>query len=183
MRARTTPLFAVATAAVLGLRRLQRRSHRPSDSAEPAGTWEQVESRAQGQTVSLWMWAAIQGERLRRRRPRPRRGRGRGHPAPVPIADTKDALTRVLAEKQARRTDEEVDLVWVNGDDFATGRQADAWECGWADDLPNARFLAPNDPLVGSDFGTDVAGCESPWRKAQFSLVYDSARVRNRRPP
>ncbi|MCA1783329.1 MAG: ABC transporter substrate-binding protein, partial [Intrasporangiaceae bacterium] len=28
-----------------------------------------------------------------------------------------------------------------------------------------------------SDFGTPVDGCESPWHKAQFSLVYDSARV------
>ena len=60
MRARTTPLFAVATAAVLGLAACSGAAIGSSDSAEPAGTWEQVESRAQGQTVSLWMWGGDQ---------------------------------------------------------------------------------------------------------------------------
>jgi len=184
MRARSTSLSAVAAAAVLGLSACSGAAVGAGTGGGPAaseaGSWQQVESRAKGQTVSLWMWggdpkgnayvddvlapaAASAGVTLRR----------------VPIADTKDALTRILAEKQAGRTDGGVDLVWVNGDNFATGRQADAWACGWADDLPNAKFLSPNDPLVNSDFGTDVAGCESPWHKAQFSLVYDSARVSN----
>jgi putative spermidine/putrescine transport system substrate-binding protein len=35
----------------------------------------------------------------------------------------------------------------------------------------------PDDPLLTRDFGTPVDGCEAPWHKAQFSLVYDSARV------
>lgn len=152
----------------------------PTESATEASsrTWAQIEEAAQGQRVSLWMWggdpkgnayvdevlapaAAEAGVTLER----------------VPIADTKDALTRILAEKQAGRSDGEVDLVWVNGDNFATGKHAQAWRCGWADELPNATFLDPEDPLVAADFGTPVEGCESPWHKAQFSLVYDSARV------
>ncbi len=178
MRPRHASLYAAAAAAVLGLAACSGAVAGSPSTAQTSGPWDQVQSRAQGQTVSLWMWggdpkgnayvddvlapaAAEAGVTLRR----------------VPIADTKDALTRILAEKQAGRTDGEVDLVWVNGDNFATGRQADAWLCGWADDLPNARFLAPDDPLVASDFGTDVAGCEAPWHKAQFSLVYDAARV------
>jgi putative spermidine/putrescine transport system substrate-binding protein len=143
-----------------------------------AGDWSDVVAEAQGQTVSLWMWggdpqgnayvddvlapaAAELGVTLRR----------------VPIADTKDALNRVLAESQAGRTDGAVDLVWVNGDNFATGKQAGIWSCGWADRLPNAAFTDPGDPLLSSDFGTPVEGCESPWHKAQFAFVYDAARV------
>jgi putative spermidine/putrescine transport system substrate-binding protein len=95
----------------------------------------------------------------------------------VPVVDTKEALNQVIAERQAGRTDGSVDLVWVNGDNFATGQQAGAWRCGWADDLPNVRFTAPDDPLLTSDFGTKVDGCESPWHKAQFTLVYDSAQI------
>ncbi len=141
-------------------------------------TWEQIVADAQGQTVDLWMYggddrgnayvddvlapaAQKAGVKLRR----------------VPVADTKDAMRRVLAEKQAGTDDGTVDLVWVNGDNFATGRQADAWLCGWSGNLPNMEFVAADDPLVTEDFGTDVAGCESPWHKAQFTLVYDSARV------
>lgn len=148
-------------------------------TAQPsAPPWSQVLDSARGQTVSLWMWggdpqgnayvddvlapaAAKLGITLKR----------------VPISDTKDAVNRVLAEKQAGRTDGAVDLVWVNGDNFATGRQADLWACGWADHLPNVRYTAPGDPLLTRDFGAPVNGCEAPWSKAQFTFVYDSARV------
>ncbi len=95
----------------------------------------------------------------------------------VPVADTKEAMNRLLAERQAGTDDGAVDLVWVNGDNFATGKQADAWLCGWSEDLPNMCCVDPGDPLVAEDFGTPVEGCEAPWHKAQFTLVYDAAKV------
>ena len=140
--------------------------------------WNQIVADADGQVVDLWMYGGDErgnayvddvlapaaeklGVTLRR----------------VPIADTKDALRRMFAEKAAGETSGEVDLVWVNGDNFATGRQADAWLCGWSQRLPNMTYVAPDDALVTQDFGTDVNGCESPWHKAQFTFAYDSARV------
>ncbi len=145
-----------------------------------AMSWTDIAARAKGQTVSLWMWggdpkgnayvdtiltpAARQaGVTLRR----------------VPVADTKDALNRVLAERAAGRTDGSVDLVWVNGDNFATGVQAGAWQCGWTSKLPNMRYTKAGDPLLAKDFGTSVNGCEAPWSKAQFTLVYNAATVPN----
>ncbi|MFD2024627.1 ABC transporter substrate-binding protein [Promicromonospora aerolata] len=144
-------------------------------------SWDDVTADARGQEVSLWMWggdekgnayvddvlapaAAEQGVTLRR----------------VPVADTADALNRVVSELQAgRNADGAVDLVWVNGENFRTGQQAGAWECGWTDLLPNAEYLDPTDPLLAEDFGTPVEGCESPWHKAQFVLAYDSADVKD----
>ena len=145
--------------------------------ASPA-SWAEITEQAQGQTVSLWMYggdeqgnsyvddvlvpAARQaGVTLRR----------------VPIADTGDALNRILAERQAGITDGDVDLVWVNGDNFGTGKQAGAWLCGWTDSLPNMALTDPADPLLTNDFGTSVDGCEAPWHKAQFTLVYDAEKV------
>ncbi len=152
----------------------------PDSQAAQVGQqdWDQVLAEAEGQTVALWMYggdeagngyvddvlapaAAELGVTLRR----------------VPVADTAEALDRVLDERQAGVTDGDVDLVWVNGANFGTGEQAGAWLCGWADDLPNAEFLDPDDPLLAEDFGTPVDACESPWHKAQFTLVYDSAVV------
>lgn len=96
----------------------------------------------------------------------------------VPVADTADAVNRIVSERQAGRThDGAVDLVWVNGENFRTGQQAGAWACGWADQLPSTRYLDPTDPLLRSDFGTPVNGCESPWHKAQFVIAYNSAEV------
>ena len=140
--------------------------------------WDEVLAEAQGQTVDLWMYggdqrgnayvddvltpgAADLGVTLRR----------------VPVADTKDAMRRLLAERAAGDDDGSVDLVWVNGDNFATGREAGAWLCGWSDDLPHMKYVAADDPLVTADFGVDVDGCEAPWHKAQFTFAYDSARV------
>ncbi len=140
--------------------------------------WDEVLAEAQGQTVDLWMYggddrgnayvddvlapaAAELGVTLRR----------------VPVADTKDAVRRILAEHAAGSEDGSVDLVWVNGDNFATGQQAGAWLCGWSDDLPHMADVAADDPLVTEDFGVAVAGCEAPWHKAQFTFVYDAARV------
>lgn len=150
----------------------------PTDA--PQQSWDDITSAADGQDVALWMWggdpagnayiddelvpaAKEAGVNLRR----------------VPVADTKDAVNRVLTEVQAGVDDGEVDLIWVNGDNFSTVQQAGGWQCDWVSSLPNAQFLDPNDPLVNSDFGVDVAGCEAPWHKAQFSFVYDAARVDN----
>ncbi|MGY1714631.1 ABC transporter substrate-binding protein [Geodermatophilus sp. SYSU D01106] len=144
----------------------------------PDRSWDEVLAEADGQTVDLWMYggdqqgntyvddvlapaAAELGVTLRR----------------VPVADTADALNRVLSELQAGEDDGSVDLVWVNGENFATGRQADAWLCGWTAQLPAMEFVDPEDPLLTSDFGTPVDGCEAPWHKAQFVLAYDSADV------
>lgn len=149
-----------------------------NDGADDTRSWEQISRAAEGQTVDLWMYggdqqgnsyvddvlapaAADLGVTLRR----------------VPVADTKDAMNRVLAERQAGSDDGAVDLVWVNGDNFATGKQADAWLCDWSEKLPNLDLVDPDDPLLSEDFGTAVDGCEAPWHKAQFSLVYDSAKV------
>ena len=140
--------------------------------------WGEVLAEAEGQTVDLWMWggdergnayvdevlapaAADLGVTLRR----------------VPVADTRDAVRRMLAENAAGSDDGTVDLVWVNGDNFATGQEAGAWLCGWSDDLPNMQYVAEDDPLVTEDFGVAVDGCEAPWHKAQFTFVYDAARV------
>ena len=141
-------------------------------------SFDDVREEARGQTVALWMFggdeqgnayvddvlvpaAAEQGVTLRR----------------VPVAETSDAITRILSERQAGVTDGEVDLVWVNGDNFGTAKEAGGWLCGWADDLPSREFTDPEDPLLQDDFGVPVDGCESPWHKAQFTLVYDSAKI------
>lgn len=94
----------------------------------------------------------------------------------VRITDTVDAVNKVLAEKQAGRdTGGSVDLVWVNGENFATGKQADLWFCGYDRELPNAGHVDFDDPAVTHDFGVPVEGCESVWQQASSALVFNSA--------
>jgi putative spermidine/putrescine transport system substrate-binding protein len=65
-------------------------------------------------------------------------------------------------------------MIWINGENFATGVQADIWHCNWATKLPNARYVDWTNPSVNSDFGLPVNGCEAPWATASSGLVYDS---------
>ncbi|MEO6205758.1 MAG: ABC transporter substrate-binding protein, partial [Mycobacteriales bacterium] len=95
----------------------------------------------------------------------------------VKITDTVTAVNKVLAEKQAGKTEGSVDAIWINGENFATGKQADAWYCGYAQGLPNAKYVNFDDPAVANDFGLPVEGCESVWQQANSALVYDSAKL------
>ncbi len=150
----------------------------PAGSANESRSWAQISEQARDQTVDLWMYGGDQqGNAYVDDVLTPAAGKLGVTLRRVPVADTKDAMTRILAERQAGKDDGAVDLVWVNGDNFATGKQAGAWRCGWSSQLPNMKFVAADDALVTEDFGTEVGGCEAPWHKAQFTLVYDSARV------
>lgn len=145
--------------------------------AAPAA-WSEIQDEARGQTVSLWMYGGDeQGNSYVDEVLAPAAERAGVTLRRVPVADTGDALNRILAERQAGVTDGDVDLVWVNGDNFGTGKQAGAWLCGWAESLPNMAMTDPADPLLSDDFGTPVDGCEAPWHKAQFTLVYNSDAV------
>ncbi len=154
-------------------------------SANPAAStdqsyesWEEVVAAADGQTVKLWMYGGDeQGNDYVNTVLVPAAAELGVTLEQVPIADTPDALNRILSEVQAGETDGEVDLVWVNGNNFGTGKEAGAWECGWTELLPNMALTAPGDPLLQDDFGTPVDGCEAPWHKAQFTFVYNSDTV------
>jgi putative spermidine/putrescine transport system substrate-binding protein len=96
----------------------------------------------------------------------------------VPVDDTATAMQKILGDKQAGKSSGgAVDLLWVNGENFRTGKQAGVWYCGWTELLPNIRYVDWSDPEVANDFGTPVEGCEMPWSKAQFAFVHDTARV------
>ncbi|MFO7778194.1 MAG: ABC transporter substrate-binding protein [Nitriliruptoraceae bacterium] len=99
----------------------------------------------------------------------------------VPLADTADAVNAVLGEFEAGRTDPgdgAIDVIWLNGENFATMRQADALLAdGWAEHLPNAELVDWGDPAVAFDAGRPVAFSTSPWGSAQFQFVADAART------
>ncbi len=95
----------------------------------------------------------------------------------TPVSDAAEVVNKLLNEKQAGDDEGTVDLVWINGENFYTGSQAGLWFGPWAEDLPNARYIDWESPLINMDFGYPVDGYEAPWSQAQFVMIYDSARV------
>ncbi|MBC53419.1 MAG: ABC transporter substrate-binding protein [Gammaproteobacteria bacterium] len=97
----------------------------------------------------------------------------------VRLGDTSDAVSRVLAERQAGTLqDGAVDLLWLNGENFASLKSNDLLFGPWAEQLPNFALVnADDNPDVRFDFTVPVEGYESPWLRAHLVFYYDSAYV------
>lgn len=97
----------------------------------------------------------------------------------VRLADTALATSRILAEKQTgNREAGSVDLVWVNGENFATMKSNELLYGPWAESLPNFALVnAEQYPEMRQDFTVPTAGLESPWLRAQLIFYYDKTVV------
>lgn len=142
--------------------------------------WPAVLAAAQGQTVYFAAWggsprindyirwvgervAAEHGIRLEQ----------------VKLADTADAVAQVLAEKAAGRSEGgSIDLIWINGENFAAMKREGLLFGPFAEALPNFALVnVAGKPTTVLDFTQPVEGMESPWGMAQFVFLYDSAAV------
>lgn len=141
--------------------------------------WESVLAAAKGQTVNWYIWGGsssinafvddFYGAALKERYNITLNR--------VPLADTVDAVNQVLSEMQAGTDPGAVDLIWINGENFFTLKQANLLYPSWARQLPNSRYVNWDNPAINRDFGNPVDDMESPWSSAQLQLVYDSARM------
>jgi putative thiamine transport system substrate-binding protein len=97
----------------------------------------------------------------------------------VKVADIAEAVTRVLAERGAGRLGRgSVDLMWLNGENFAALRNANLLYGPWANRVPNAQLIdTRNNPTTVVDFTLPTSGYELAWGTARFTLFYDSAKV------
>ena len=89
----------------------------------------------------------------------------------VHIADAADTVKRLQTEARAGRTHNgSVDLLWVNGENFRTLKTAGLLQTGWAETLPNWRYVDTRQP-VREDFSLPTEGAESPWGSAQLTFI------------
>ncbi|WP_179379901.1 ABC transporter substrate-binding protein [Jannaschia marina] len=140
--------------------------------------WAAVSTAARGQTVYWHAWggstatndfiawigeqAAEEGVDLRH----------------VKLTDTADAVGVVLNELQSGiESGGSVDLIWINGANFASMKEAGLLFGPFAQHLPNWRYVDTEDKTVETDFTVPTQGYESPWAMAQLVFVYDSADV------
>jgi putative thiamine transport system substrate-binding protein len=161
--------FVLLALAVLGLAR-----------EATAESFTDIQDRAGGQTVYFNAWGGSRqindyvawvGEEAKARF-----GVGLVH---VKLTDTAEAVARVLAEKQAGRTaGGTVDLIWINGENFAAMKGQGLLFGPFTQLLPNFRLVdTRGKPTTIVDFTLPTEGFESPWGMAKFVLFHDTARV------
>ncbi|MFU8881072.1 MAG: ABC transporter substrate-binding protein [Rhodobacterales bacterium] len=97
----------------------------------------------------------------------------------VKLSDTATAVSTVISEKAAGQTDGgSIDLIWINGANFAAMKKNDLLFGPWSEDLPNWALVDPEEnPALTADFTVPVDGLEAPWSMARVVFYYDSARV------
>jgi putative thiamine transport system substrate-binding protein len=167
------------TAAILAL--LLAGSPALADPMPDAADWPAVLAQAKGQTVYFHAWGgeprindyiAWAGEEVRERY-----GVKVEH---VKVGDTGEVVSRVLTEKSAGRDDGgAVDLVWINGDNFAAMKENGLLLAApWSTALPSyAHVDVKGKPTVAVDFTVPVEGREAPWGMAQLVFFHDTARL------
>ncbi|MCC5992846.1 MAG: ABC transporter substrate-binding protein [Rhodobacteraceae bacterium] len=140
--------------------------------------WNAVLQAAQGQTVYWHAWGgdarinafiASVGDDLQARY-----GVALEH---VRLADTADAVTRVISERQAGRDSAgAVDAIWINGANFASMKEQGLLFGPFAESLPNWALVDTDaNPAILVDFTLPVEGYGSPWAMFQMVFEYDSA--------
>ena len=89
----------------------------------------------------------------------------------VHIADAADTVKRLKSEARAgRKRNGSVDRLWVNGENFHSLKAARLLQTGWAESLPNWRYVDTRLP-VREDFSVPTDGAESPWGGAQLTFI------------
>jgi putative thiamine transport system substrate-binding protein len=148
---------------------------------QTAPAWAEVEKAARGQTVYWNAWAGSEQTNAYlqwvAQQVKASHGVTLQH---VKITDTADVVKRVRAEKAAGRGAGEgtVDLVWINGENFAAMKREALLFGPWAETLPNFRWVdTAGKPTTLNDFSVPTEGMESPWGMAQFTLFADSKRL------
>ena len=96
----------------------------------------------------------------------------------VPVKDISAVISKILVEKQAgKNTGGEVDLMWINGENFRTAKRNGLLYGPFAEVLPNQKLVDWSRPSVKNDFGEPVDGLESPWGSAQVVMIYNARRT------
>ena len=163
---------ALATSALLG-------GAAAASGPDPAN-WEAVLAEARGQTVYWYAWGGSSAVNdyiaWAAAEVQARHGVAVEH---VKLADTADAVSRVIAEKTAGKdAGGAVDLIWINGENFAAMKQQGLLFGPWAEQLPNWLYVVvEGKPTVRLDFTAPTEGLEAPWGMAQVVFYHDTARL------
>jgi len=139
---------------------------------ENSSQWQQTLNAAKGQSVYFYAWGGSKAvnEYLRwaTREIAQQYGIRLIH---VKVTDPSEPVSRLKAENGRTSA---IDLMWVNGENFAYLKQrgfllGNLWSA-----IPNAAFLAVDSLPITFDFGESMDGFEVPWGIGQFNLIAES---------
>ncbi len=145
--------------------------------ANSVETWENLKDQAKGQTVYFNAWGGDTrinsyidwvGKQVQKKY--------NIKLVHVKLTDTSHAVAKVLSEKNADNTSKgSIDLIWINGENFASMKHNGLLQSPWLADLPSFKYVdVLNKPTTVTDFSETTDGLEAPWGMAHFVFIHDS---------
>lgn len=93
----------------------------------------------------------------------------------VPVSDIKEAINKLIIEKNAGRKNGSIDLIWINGENFRLLKESKVITEDIGKSLKNIEYL--NSSSQVKDFGEPILGLEIPWGEAQFNFISKTGEI------
>lgn len=144
--------------------------------------WEKIENNAKNKTVYFYAWGGLEtinnyimwvGEQVKKKYNIELKH--------IKTTDTALTVKQILAEDKSGASTSSVDLVWINGENFKTLKDAGLLLKD-LNSIPNVRHIDfEGNPTASIDFSEPVNGQGVPWGTARLTFFYHSNLVK--RPP
>lgn len=141
--------------------------------------WQEIKEKADGATVNFFMWGGDKGinkyidEWVAPRLKEEFNVELKRYPM-----DATEFISKLVTEKRSNVTEGQMDIIWINGENFKTAKENSLLLGPITSILPNfQQYVDGDSPNVMFDFGYPTDGYEAPWGKVQFVFAYDSSKV------
>ncbi|MEH7251111.1 ABC transporter substrate-binding protein [Neobacillus niacini] len=154
---------------------------KPTDGNTLTSDWKDIEANASGTKVNFYLWGGDEGiNRYIDEWVAPRLKEQFGVELKRYPMDATEFINKLMTEKKANKTSGEMDVLWVNGENFKTAKQQELLLGPFTEKLPNfQQFVDTESDDIKYDFGFPIEGYEAPWGKVQFVFAYDSSKIAN----
>lgn len=154
---------------------------KPIEKNTLTSDWKDIEANARGTKVNFYLWGGDEGiNRYIDEWVAPRLKEQFGVELKRYPMDATEFINKLMTEKKANKTSGEMDVLWVNGENFKTAKQQELLLGPFTEKLPNfQQFVDTESDDIKYDFGFPIEGYEAPWGKVQFVFAYDSSKIAN----
>ncbi|MDP4104111.1 MAG: ABC transporter substrate-binding protein [Bacillota bacterium] len=143
--------------------------------------WKDIVTKAKGTKVNFFMWGGDQGvnqyidDWVAPQLKKQYNIEIKRYPM-----DASEFINKLITEKKAGNKSGEMDVLWINGENFKNAKQNNLLMGPITKVLPNFnQYVNSDSPDTKYDFGFPTGGYEAPWGKVQFVFAYDSSKISN----
>ena len=144
-----------------------------------AADWEAIKANAKGQTIYFYAWGG--SSKINQYIERWATIAQEQYDVTVEhvkVDDISIAIQGIQTAKRIGRSDQgSVDVMWINGENFARMKRDRLLGAPFVADLPSSSAINLAEPTIAADFSVPTDGLEAPWGRAQLVFIVDQARL------